>query len=151
MEVLHKFTLIKEMKVPLATTSSPIPTGGQKPYPPEIPARNRSELNLSLRQQDSNYRDMNQLNEELRFFRHDIKNHMLSLSSLLEKEDISQAKSYIEALSDTLAATAKIVNTENYIFDAILAEKTEKAKARHIQVENEVLIGKQLNIKNSER
>lgn len=113
-------------------------------------ARNRNELNISVCQQAANYQEMNQLNEELRVFRHDLKNHMLSLSSLLEKQDISQAREYIAALSETLTATTKIVNTENYIFDAILAEKLEKARARQIQVDREVLIGKQLNIKNSD-
>lgn len=113
-------------------------------------ARNRNELDISIHQQASNYQELNQLNEELRIFRHDIKNHMLSLSSLLEKEDISQAKLYMASLSDTLSATHKIVNTENYIFDAILAEKTEIASSKHILVEREVLIGKQLHINNSD-
>lgn len=113
-------------------------------------ARSRNELNISLHQQAANYREMNQLNEELRGFRHDIKNHMLSLSSLLENKDYGQAEEYISTISDTLSATTKIINTENYIFDALLAEKATKAKARHIEVESEVLINKQLKIKNSD-
>lgn len=113
-------------------------------------ARNRNELNASMKQQTENYRKLNDLNEELRSFRHDIKNHMLAISALLKQEKTDQAKQYVRSISEKLTATAKIVNTENYIFDALLAEKIEKAREMDIHVESEVLIGKQLSIRNED-
>lgn len=112
-------------------------------------ARNRNELDISIQQQAVNYKQMNQLNDELRVFHHDVKNHMLSLSSLLKKENITQAQEYIASISDTLNAATKIVNTENYIFDALLAAKIDKAREKNIQVESEVFINKQLRVSNT--
>lgn len=113
-------------------------------------AVSHNDLDKSIRQQAANYEQLNQLNRELRDFRHDIKNHMLSLSILLRKEDISGASDYITSISETLASTARMINTENYVFDALLAEKTAAARKKNIQVESEIFIGKQLKIKNTD-
>lgn len=113
-------------------------------------ARSRNELNINIQQQAVNYRELSHLNEELRDFRHDNKNHMLALSSLLKRKDFDRMQEYIDSISEKLTATARIVNTENYVFDALLAEKIEKAKNKQIQIESEVLLGKQLAIRNED-
>lgn len=112
--------------------------------------RSKNDLSDSLLQQSANYQKMNHLNEELRIFRHDVKNHYLSLFSLLENGDLDGAKGYLSNMADMIVTGSEIINTENYVFDALLAKKTAKAREKQIQVESEIFIGKQLKIENKD-
>lgn len=113
-------------------------------------AWNRNELDGSIRQQADNYRRLNQLNEELHRFKHDSKNHLLSLSHLLAHKDIEKAQEYLASISVALNGAGSIINTENYVFDALISQKTEEARRKGIQVESEIIIDKQLGITNTD-
>lgn len=108
----------------------------------------RNNLRISMEQQSENYLQMNQLNNELRAFRHDMSNHMLSLSNLLANKDIQQAQQYIEHLSTSFLTSVPIANTENYVFDALLAEKKSLANKAGITIECEIYLNRKLNIDN---
>lgn len=110
----------------------------------------RNRLEETLNHQSANYKMMNQLNEDLRIFRHDINNHMLTLSNLLKNGEIDSARDYIHFISGALSDSLSIVNTENYVFDALLAQKIEEARRHGIQVDKEVKIGRQLKIDNED-
>lgn len=112
--------------------------------------RKRSELDISIRQQSDNYKRLNELNEELRRFRHDIKNHMLSLTNLLNHQDIIKAQEYIASISALIDPSSQIVNTENYVFDALISQKIAEARSKQILVENEIFIDRQLKISNTD-
>lgn len=112
--------------------------------------RSKNDLNDSLIQQASNYQKLDLLNDELRMFRHDVKNHYISLFSLLECGDLPEAKEYLSNMAELVATSSQIINTENYVFDALLAKKIAMAKEKQIQVESEVFINKQLRIENKD-
>lgn len=113
-------------------------------------AVSKNDLALSLSQQTANYKIMNDLNEDIRAFRHDLNNHMISLSSLLDKEDIPNAKAYVHSISDTIMQTTRIINTENYVFDSLLAQKLHEAIQKGIHVEQDISLNKQLEIENKD-
>lgn len=112
--------------------------------------KSKNDLNDSLIQQAANYQKLDLLNDELRMFRHDVKNHYISLFSLLECGDLPEAKEYLSNMTELVATSSEIVNTENYVFDALLAKKTVAAKENQIQVESEIFISKQLRIENKD-
>lgn len=111
-------------------------------------AISRRELQITLRQQTDNYQLLSHLNEDLRVFRHDIRNHILGLTVLLEQKDVDGAKKYVDSMSGSIGSSLQIVNTENYVFDALLAHKLGEAEAQGIRVGREVLIDRVLHVEN---
>lgn len=72
--------------------------------------------------------DVVRLNDEMRAFRHDMKNHLICLSSLIEENEISRANEYIKNMESMTESVKKKYDTGNVIADALLSKKSEKAK-----------------------
>lgn len=66
--------------------------------------------------------------EELRAFRHDYKNHMNVVSSLIERGEVAEASKYISELSLSAGKCFKKYSTGNEILDMILANKSQTAE-----------------------
>lgn len=73
-------------------------------------------------------------------FRHDIKNHLLCLSGLLENGKTRQAVSYMENLTDTLKQIDSPVQTGNDYADALLSVKYAQALEADIQISLDMAI-----------
>lgn len=110
----------------------------------------KTELADTVLQQAANYEQLNQLNQELREFRHDVSNHLLSLRDLLSNGEYPAANEYIASMTATLTASKRLVNTKNYVFDALISQKTCGATQRGIRVETEITIPGQLKISNTD-
>lgn len=113
-------------------------------------AYSRTHLRISMEQQSENYHRMNQMDEELHSFRHDMKNHFLSLHTLLLQNQIAQAANYLEQISGQLTSSQSITNTENYVFDALLAEKKQIAAQHAINMDCELFLARRLEIDNTD-
>lgn len=77
------------------------------------------QLELELR----HYSEMAQKNRDMRVFRHDFKNNLISVRALISDGKYSEAEEYINSLYGRLDATRNSFSTGNYLADAILAEK----------------------------
>lgn len=73
-------------------------------------------------------------------FRHDIKNHLICLSKLLENGKVEQALSYMGNLTDTMKQFDDPVRTGNDYADALLSVKYAEAVAAKIAVSIEMAI-----------
>lgn len=73
-------------------------------------------------------------------FRHDIKNHLLCLSNLLENKKTEQASSYMFHLTDTVRQFDSLVQTGNDYADALLNVKYAEAMEANIKVSLEMAI-----------
>ena len=73
-------------------------------------------------------------------FRHDIKNHLLCLNSLLEQGKTAQALAYMRNLSDVVQEFENPVQTGNDYADALLSVKYAQAVAANIKVTMEMAI-----------
>lgn len=82
-------------------------------------------LEKQIKCQLTHYEQTEKLNEDIRRFKHDYHNHMLSLKSILAERKIEEAINYIEKLTQTTALAEKQFTTGNYIADSILTEKQE--------------------------
>lgn len=105
-------------------------------------------MRISFEQQTENHYELKQLNIKMRAFRHDMRNHMLSLSSLLPNKGVDQAKQYIENSNDSFIGCPPITNTENYVFAAFLAEKKKATEGVGITMDCEIQLSRKLDIDN---
>lgn len=92
-------------------------------------------LEKQINKQLKYYEALDKKNDEIKKFRHDFKNHMICLQSLINGNDISSAADYIKELTQRDYINPSNIFTGNKIADAILVEKTELAEQFNIQIE----------------
>lgn len=85
-------------------------------------------MEKAVNQQIKHYNKVSELNEELREFRHDYKNHMICLQSLMEAQAYQQADEYIKNITMQDVIESKNYFSGNSIADAILSDKNEIAQ-----------------------
>lgn len=69
------------------------------------------------------YQHMLKTDEELRRIRHDIKNHLLYVRGIIERNETEKAEEYIEKMEEELGSNEKYMVTGNRTVDYILASK----------------------------
>lgn len=83
----------------------------------------------------SYFKDYKEQQKEVIKFRHDYHNHMLLLSSMLEKGEYDRAKAYFTELSLSGGGIGKKYITGNEIVDIILNAKQEQLEEASIEIE----------------
>lgn len=76
-----------------------------------------------------------QNNEALSKFRHDYKNNLFSLKTFMHSQRYVEALEYVEDLTESLDAVKPAYSSGNYLADAILTDKSEKASAKGIRLD----------------
>lgn len=90
-----------------------------------------------VKTQLSHYETLNEIKQEYRSFRHDYKNHMHCVRSLINANKIDEAVRYIDKLSDTHIINTELFETGNHILDSILNDKANKAAKHDIKIDAE--------------
>lgn len=97
-----------------------------------------SDLNNILEQQVqaqiSHYEQREKANTELRKFKHDYNNHINCIQALISSGRYEEVSEYLNKLSTLLPSDSFLYKTGNYLSDAILTDKQEKAKKDKIQI-----------------
>lgn len=92
-------------------------------------------LKEPMKQITESYIEMNDKSTELRRFRHDTKNLLLALGSLIKEGKYDQASEYIDKMQETMETTiVKMFDTGNYIADALLESKAKTAAIHNIKM-----------------
>lgn len=87
------------------------------------------------------YKELKKYQDELKMFRHDIKNRLLSLSALIRNSDTDKALQLMENNINWLDDSNRmIVNSGNPVIDAIIQSKIHDAKEKNISVEASIKI-----------
>lgn len=73
--------------------------------------------------------------EELRKFRHDVKNHMLALNSMCTSDDNTQIKKYLSQLTNEVSSKNPVEYTGNRELDAVIAPFVLEAESKNIKVQ----------------
>ncbi len=81
-----------------------------------------------------NYEQMVQNDDALRAFRHDYKNHMLIVTSLLNAGLTDEAMDYLEKVKVTSGIAQQTFSTGNFVVNAILNNKNELAQDYGIEM-----------------
>lgn len=84
------------------------------------------------------YDEINRRYTESRKIRHDISNHLLAISALMESGNITEARRYLSEVSEMNDLAAMPVKTGASVLDALLFKKTEQAKELGITLGIEV-------------
>ena len=90
----------------------------------------REQLNMQIRQ----YEWMEQMNEDLRMFRHDFPKKMRPLIAYLEGDRPDEAKEMAEQFMGFVAETGKTFRTGNYRLDTVLNCQQQIAKKDGIEI-----------------
>lgn len=91
-------------------------------------------LNESIKKMTEHYIQLGEKETELRKIRHDIKNHMLVLISLINERKNEEAIKYIEGMSVLIEKTKPRFDSGNYIADAIINSKYILAESNNINL-----------------
>jgi len=95
---------------------------------------NLSTMNQKMLETQKNYYlNLLEYEEEIRRFRHDVKNHFVSVEALLKNGKYSEAEEYISGLKGTLTRTAPQVRTGNTVVSAIVTDYVSKFPEVHIE------------------
>lgn len=92
-------------------------------------------LSKQIEGQIGYYEKLISISDELHSFRHDFKNHLLCLSSLLDSGNTEQAIEYINEITVLSAINKNKFNTGNVIINALLNDKEEKVANKNISFE----------------
>lgn len=84
------------------------------------------------------YDEINRRYNESRKIRHDINNHLLAVSALIERGSIDEAKRYIAEVSEQSDLAAMPVKTGRNVLDALLFKKTEQAAEKDCKIAFEI-------------
>ena len=87
-----------------------------------------------------------QSQENIRILRHDMKNHMMTLNSLVALKDYKALEEYMKKMNTNIGMEAAHANTGNHYVDSILNYKIEEAIRAGAKVQLEVNIPDKLNI-----
>lgn len=109
----------------------------------------RNQLNLAS-YQNKYYQNQLELMETsdaaLKSLRHDLKNHLLTLSHFLEQDKTSEAKKYLHALSGSLNSGSALSKTGNSTIDSLINYKLHSIHFADLQLDYRAEIPSRLNI-----
>ena len=101
-------------------------------------------LNESMKKLTDYYIQLGDKETEIRKFRHDKKNHLLILNSMVAEGKNDEAIEYMDNIGVLMAKTKAKFDSGNYIADAILDSKYNIASSRGINIEFEGFIGSEI-------
>lgn len=107
-------------------------------------------LKIHLKTQVQHYTSMMQSYKDLTIFRHDMKNRMLSIYTLLDLGMNKECINYLGKLLDEMKRPEKYFETGNPVLDAILTEKQKETIHKNIIFQTNLKIPRQLDIKDDD-
>lgn len=100
---------------------------------------NEIKTKLLLSEQKTNLYEQNIISsnsqiETIKLLKHDMKNNILCIDALIEEENYDEAHNICHSLTNKYTSIGTIVNTENYLLNAVLNVEIEKAKSYEIPI-----------------
>ncbi|MBR1691480.1 MAG: GHKL domain-containing protein [Lachnospiraceae bacterium] len=93
------------------------------------------ENTILLENQVKYYQDMDLMDKQLRSFRHDIRNHFISMQHLLDSDKKEEFTAYFSELNDAFALQKKLYFSGNLIVDSILNFELTHHKGKSVSAE----------------
>ena len=104
-----------------------------------ISRENEASTKLLLMEQQINLYEHNILQsnvqiEKISRIKHDMKNNLLCIDNLISNTQLDEAHKICQNLTDKYSSIGSVVNTENYLLNAVLNVEIEKARSNEILV-----------------
>ena len=84
---------------------------------------------------NKHYEEVENMYRQVRGWRHDYRNHIQTMMTLMRSGEYEKVMSYLETLGEDLNTVDTVLKTGNIMADAILNSKISLAKSNHIQVD----------------
>lgn len=81
------------------------------------------------------YKRLNDMNLEMQYLRHDWKNHLLAMNSMVDNHNYDELKIYLGDLQNVVGTGHTDMISGNNMVDAILKQKTDIAREKQIDVQ----------------
>lgn len=105
-------------------------------------------MEKQVEQQVEHYKKINKLTDDLREFRHDYKNHMICLQSLLNNKQYDEALSYVKSITNQEILDSNKFFSGNQIVDAILTDKNELAQKNNCKIIFDGSVSDEISVSN---
>ena len=105
-------------------------------------------MEKQVEQQVEHYKKINKLTDDLREFRHDYKNHMICLQSLLNNKQYDEALSYVKSITNQEILDSNKFFSGNQIADAILTDKNELAQKNNCKIIVDGSVSDEISVSN---
>lgn len=103
-----------------------------------------------LEMQQNYYKSIEVSQKEIASIRHDIKKHMHSVVYMLEHEEYTSAKDYIEKLYTTANQLSSPIYSGNNMVDIILNQNVNRARELGIKIDMNVMVPADLSIEDTD-
>ena len=94
-------------------------------------------LEHQMREMQSHIREIEQLYGGIRGMKHDVKNHIAVMESLMEQQNYEEARTYMGSVEQALEQMEYVHKTGNPVTDVINNEKYSRAKEENVRFETE--------------
>lgn len=105
-------------------------------------------MEKQVEQQVEHYKKINKLTDDLREFRHDYKNHMICLQSLLNNKQYDESLSYVKSITNQEILDSNKFFSGNQIADAILTDKNELAQKNNCKIIFDGSVSDEISVSN---
>lgn len=105
-------------------------------------------MEKQVEQQVEHYKKINKLTDDLRELRHDYKNHMICLQSLLNNKQYDEALSYVKSITNQEILDSNKFFSGNQIADAILTDKNELAQKNNCKIIFDGSVSDEISVSN---
>jgi len=95
---------------------------------------------------DRHYTEVENMYKKMRGWRHDYRNHIQTLKTLMAQGNYEKVNSYLDELGDDLTSVDTVLKTGNVMADAILNSKISLALSHDIPVDATATIPVEINI-----
>lgn len=92
-------------------------------------------LNKQVKLQLEHYEKIEQINNDVKEFRHDYRNHMICLHTLLTNNNTKEAMEYLCSITDHTIRSLRSFRSGNSVADAILNDKCGNARSHNCDIQ----------------
>lgn len=103
-------------------------------------------LELQVKEQEQHYKDLLQVNSQVRAIRHDMKNHLQTISLLYDQGNRQELLNYLHSTTDLLVKTEALVSSGNPSIDTLIGLKLTQMKEKGIRCTPRISIPQGLSI-----
>lgn len=97
-------------------------------------------LEKQVNEQVDYYKKIDKIDKDLRDFRHDYKNHMICVQSLIEAKEYDEATEYLKGITLHKTVLSRGFSSGNSIVDVLLSDKSEWAEKVGAEIQFEGVI-----------
>ncbi|MDR2106610.1 MAG: GHKL domain-containing protein [Coriobacteriales bacterium] len=101
-------------------------------------------MNRSLDMQRTLYNRLSRSTEEVRALRHDLRHQLQAIRGYLQKDNVTGALGYVDAISGTIPEIADKLLCDNFAVNAVAVHYLDKAMEAHIQTDLRLVVPEDL-------